>query len=376
MRLFQSLLSSLLVSLGFSPGAQPERGCGSDQPPSNIKSDENVVFYPTRGRWDATENVWRISIHGKVFEPEEDSIKRKLFVSWLKTSVNKQTEGLEIRDDRINPFLVDNERGKSITITLAGKLRNVGKSESNGHFTVELTLEKDDLPIQTDRSSVIKFDALLPAEDSRSFQGRVHLISPKGVSVISDIDDTIKVSKVTDKSELLKNTFMRPFRAVGGMAETYRQLADAGAVFHYVSGSPWQLYQPLQGFLLDESFPQGTLQLKHFRLKDSSAFDLIGSQIENKLAAIKPLLRDFPDRQFILVGDTGEQDPEIYGQLAREFPQQIRLICLRNVTNANQTDARMNEAFEGVEDDRWLLFDQAAEWQNRIAEIGLLLRVD
>ncbi|MEM1070827.1 MAG: App1 family protein, partial [Planctomycetota bacterium] len=170
--------------------------------------------------------------------------------------------------------------------------------------------------------------------------------------------------------------FVRPFRAVGGMAETYRQLADAGAVFHYVSGSPWQLYQPLQGFLLDESFPQGTLQLKHFRLKDSSAFDLIGSQIENKLAAIKPLLRDFPDRQFILVGDTGEQDPEIYGQLAREFPQQIRLICLRNVTNANQTDARMNEAFEGVEDDRWLLFDQAAEWQNRIAEIGLLLRVD
>ena len=100
---------------------------------------------------------------------------------------------------------------------------------------------------------------------------------------------------------------MRDFKSVDGMSEVYRDLADSGVAFHYVSGSPWQLYQPLESFFADAGFPEGTMHLKHFRLSDSSVVDLLGSQVESKLAAIRPLMEACLERKFILVGDSGEQ---------------------------------------------------------------------
>ncbi|MGB7326045.1 MAG: App1 family protein [Rubripirellula sp.] len=63
----------------------------------------------------------------------------------------------------------------------------------------------------------------------------------------------------------------------------------------------------------EAGFPEGTFHLKQFRLKDSSVLDLLSSQQETKRSAIVPILEAFPQRQFILIGDSGEQDPEIYG---------------------------------------------------------------
>ena len=99
---------------------------------------------------------------------------------------------------------------------------------------------------------------MLRRGDTRRFTGRVQLVEPQGRSVISDIDDTIKITGVGDPQAMLANTFLRPLRPVPGMATLYRQWADRGAVFHYVSASPWQLYAPLADFLAAEQFPAGT----------------------------------------------------------------------------------------------------------------------
>lgn len=63
----------------------------------------------------------------------------------------------------------------------------------------------------TRTGAVLPMEVVLPSRDERRFTGEVHLLGATGVSVISDIDDTIKVSVVTNKQELLKNTFTRPF---------------------------------------------------------------------------------------------------------------------------------------------------------------------
>ena len=93
------------------------------------------------------------------------------------------------------------------------------------------------------------------------------LIPPTGLSIISDIDDTVKLSDVLNKRELLRNTFLREFVPVEGMAELYRHWGEEHeAVFHYVSASPWQLQPELEGFLRNSGFPPATFHLKSVRL--------------------------------------------------------------------------------------------------------------
>ncbi|QEG02863.1 hypothetical protein Mal15_69840 [Stieleria maiorica] len=358
----------MTIAISWAIGLEPEFDTLS---PSTLKPDEAILFYPTYGHFDKQTRSWRFDVHGKVFEPEDSSFKRAALIAALKSSagLNNDIDPKSFREDRIRPFLVDNERGKSVTVDVAGKQYSAGTSQPNGHFLSSLSSAADPWHGGRSENQVAVLKAVLPRGDSRSFRGRVHLITPQGLSVISDIDDTIKDSQVTDKSELLKNTFLRDFQAVAGMSPLYAGLHDRGAAFHYVSGSPWQLYQPLERFLSDAGFPKGTFHLKFFRLTDSSGLGLLSSQQSMKIAAITPILKSFPERRFLLFGDTGEQDPEIYGQLARDFPDQIFGIFLRNVTSAESTDRRYQVALDGVSKERWMLFDDVAQVQQRVDEM-------
>lgn len=332
-------------------------------PPSNLKSDEQIQFYPTYGYLDDAEPLWRFNVHGKVYEPEEDSAKRRAFFLLLHSVLGTT---LEISDNpfleqRLRPFLVDNERGKTITVRVNNQLSKAGTSGPNGHFHNTLTINAASPDGTAEESHQLRIQAVLRDGDSRSFAGTVHLISRRGLSVISDLDDTVKHSEVTDREALMRNTFLREFVAVAGMPELYSELEKSGAVFHYVSGSPWQLYGPLASFLSDHGFPSGTMHLKHFRLKDASVLQLLGSQQETKRAAIVPLLKAFPQRTFLLFGDSGEQDPEIYAQIAMENPSQIAGIFIRNVTGETADNPRMTAAFGELPAERWALFQEPAE---------------
>ena len=200
------------------------------------------------------------------------------------------------------------------------------------------------------------------ARDGRKFAGTIHLLAAKGISVISDIDDTIKVSDVRNRDELMKNTLVRPFQPVKGMADPYRAWArNDGASFHYVSGSPWQLYPALAEFVRSNNFPTGSFHLKQFRVKDETFLNLFKDPEVYKMAIIEPLFERFPERRFILVGDSGERDPEIYGMLARKHPGQVQRIFIRDVTGQAPESARYRKAFAGISPHVWKVFDDPAE---------------
>jgi hypothetical protein len=81
---------------------------------------------------------------------------------------------------------------------------------------------------------------------------------------------------------------------------------------------------------------------------------------ETKPPEIETLLATFPDRDFILIGDSGEADPEIYGDIARRHPDQVRAILIRNVTAERADDSRyVDGAFKELSPNLWLLFDGA-----------------
>jgi hypothetical protein len=334
-------------------------GWGDDSP---IKTDESVIFFPTAGYLDDEATHWIIPIHGWIFEPETNSLLRSASLGLFRRGLGleKDAEDTALFLDRARRFIVDNESGKKLSIRIGRDTFPLEESGPNGHFLgeVRLTVSQVETLLAGSTSRRLVYQAVVPEGDKRVFLGTVHLIGPRGVTVISDLDDTVKISQVRDRKALLNNTFVRPFVAVPGMAPLYQQWAKDGAVFHFVSSSPWQLHTPLADFLRTEKFPEAVWHMKLFRWKDSSFFDLFASPETTKPKIIEPLLEQYPRRKFILVGDSGEKDPEVYGGIARKFPDQVLQVLIRDVTDDLPQSERMQKAFADVPAEKWQVFKE------------------
>jgi len=334
--------------------------------PAQVRADEHVILFPTCARFDSRRQTWVGEVHGWIFEPEEDSEWRSEVIESLEEAAKLDLIewDRDLLKSRALPFLADNEGGKRVDVRIPGVVVRCDRSAANGHFFGKFSIPKDNVPADTHE---VEAEVELRRTDDRKFTGQVYLIPSEGVSIISDIDDTIKQSNVLDKVELLRNTFARPFVAVEGMPQVYQALAERGATFHYVSASPWQLYAPLEQFVRLEKYPPGTWDMKSFRIWDDSWRNLLANSAKVKTPAIERLLRQFPERRFLLIGDSGEADPEIYGKLARKYPAQVLGIAIRGVRNGESLeDARFGTALEGIEDKRALLFTDPQELTRRV----------
>jgi len=331
-----------------------------------LKPGEQVFFFPTIAR-PVTNGAWEVRIHGWAFEYE----RRPLGVPVLRKSLGLDDEMDGDADKalfatRARWFLTDNERGKRVTVQLGERQVPMPVSQPNGHFSTNVLLSVPELARLRDSgalaNNVLHFRAVLGPKDTRDFAGTAVLVGASGITVVSDIDDTIKVTEVRDRKATLRNTFARPFRAVDGMAAAYERWGrEAGVAFHYVSASPWQLAPGLTEFARSNSFPAGTWHLKAFRWNDESFFNLFQSPEAYKLGVLEPLVGQFPGRTFVFVGDSGEKDPEIYATLARKFPGQTARIFIRDVTGESADAPRYKDAFGGIPRGKWSVFTNAVE---------------
>ncbi|HEY5604283.1 MAG TPA: phosphatase domain-containing protein [Gammaproteobacteria bacterium] len=342
--------------------------CYAEPPPppravtTNLKSDETVILFPTNVFFDAKQNRWVAHIHGWVFEPEQDSALRNSLIGSVRAflDIDQSSHAYPLFTARTRMFLVDNEGDKDIALQVRGQNIQAHKTGDNGHFEL-LT------PLAIETSGCTKWlnvKVITPQDDQRDFSGRIQCVAEQGISVISDIDDTIKQSNVLDKKELMKNTFVRDFKAVHGMAELYRAWSAQGYAFHYVSSSPWQLYPALNAFLLDADYPAGSMHLKLVRLKDTSFFNLFDTPEAGKFPEITALLTQYPQRKFILVGDAGEKDPEIYARIAKDNPDRILKILIRRLPGQS---GDLTPRFAGLAASKWQVFEQAEQVLNAIA---------
>jgi hypothetical protein len=335
---------------------------------SDLARDEMVVFFNTTGHLDEDRRQWVLPVHGWVFEPDENSKVKAAALAALRRMLDLEpaAEEMPVFEQRAWPFVVDNERGKELSVRIGSHVFILPESESNGHIYATLRLGVADADAlaqgREPEGRWIKF-SVVTGDDDRDLTGLVRLVGQKGLSVISDIDDTIKITQVADRKAVMTNTFLRTFEAVPGMAEVYRDWAEAGAAFHYVSASPWQLYAPLTEFQSRSGLPNGSFGLQLFRWKDKTAFNLFKEPDSLKRPPIEAILAEFPRRRFILVGDSGQHDPELYADLYREHPRQIARIYIRNVTRERPDGKRFESAFVNVPADRWCLFDVPAEME-------------
>lgn len=324
---------------------------------ADIKSDESVILFPTSAHLSEDGKQWVIPIHGWIYEPEDDSAWRSAAIEKLikEMEFNPKAVENETFRRRARMFIVDNERGKELQVQIGTTKYDLKESAENGHFydTVRIDRENAD---KLARDGMLRVDVVTRQKDNRQFKQLVKLVGPRGVSVISDIDDTIKNSHVLDKKKLAAKTFLLPFKSVDGMPDAYQHWQSKEVVFHYVSSSPWQLFPTIDGWTRHENLPRGSFHLKKFRVKDSSFLKLFASPIETKPPLIMGIMKRYPNRKFILVGDSGERDAEVYGLIYSKRPKQVHHIFIRHVNGADNTPARFKAAFKSVPANQWTVF--------------------
>ena len=197
---------------------------------SDLDGNDRVVLYPTFGHLAADGRSWHIGVSGVVFEPGRENLRRRMVLRVLRRLMRVPAEELrsELFQDRISYFLVGTERGKRIAIQIGERSQILQRpSKRNGHFRGSLQLAPCEVEqLMRDSSAEngwLDFDVITDAETAGQFAGQVQLIPQTGMSIISDIDDTIKCSDVADRRRLLRNTFLRRFQSVSGMASLYQR---------------------------------------------------------------------------------------------------------------------------------------------------------
>jgi phosphatidate phosphatase APP1 len=185
---------------------------------------------------------------------------------------------------------------------------------------------------------------ITPIEDGETASGTGRVVKPSLKApflVISDIDDTILLTGLTEGVAMVARTVLREASqraAIPGMASLYRGLTRGiptrsgnrkpEPTFFYVSTGSWSFYPTLQEFMQLRGFPQGPMFLTDWGPTERY---LRRSGAEHKRTAIRRLIEAYPGMSFVLIGDSGQRDPLTYEEMAREFPGRVPLIIIRQV---------------------------------------------
>ena len=322
---------------------------------SPIKADEEASFFPTSAT-QGENGEWEIPVHAWLYELDKNGLVQMLSLKAVSEileymDVTEEQSKLPVFQERIRWFLVDNESNKRVNIELDGKTHTSPRTGLNGHSLFNITSNSGK------PGDWINMPVKMPEDDTRIFHAESQLIPRQGLSVISDIDDTLKPSDVLNKKALIQNVFFKDYHAVEGMPAFFQQLANDGAYFHYLSSSPWQMY-PLLKPLLDQYYPKGTLNLRNFNPSNRSFFKFFGSSEVYKISKAMHIVNRYPEHQFILIGDSGEKDPEVYARIYREFPHNIKQILIRAVEGSVLHKSRFDTVFADVPEDKWKVFSE------------------
>jgi len=198
-------------------------------------------------------------------------------------------------------------------------------TDAAGHFSVSAALD------------FVPTHVRILASDHLSATEEVLITDSNGISVISDIDDTIKHSAISSGArEIFRNAFIRELSdlTITGVQDWYNAMFRMGVKFHYVSNSPWQLFPVISKYFELAGLPPGSFHLKQYSGMLQGIFEPVA---ERKKVTLDKIARDFPERDFILIGDSGEADLEVYTDFVLENPGRVIAVFIRDVTTSEQS---------------------------------------
>lgn len=282
-------------------------------------------------------------------------------------------------------FETDEIKNVGLTITLPNHkiLRVV--TDGNGYFKVEENVEN--LKALTDEEGWLSFglsyndvNIKRTIQNENCFPGELLIPSEKAqFAVASDIDDTILHTGVVSmlKWKVVYNSVFKHAKnrlPLEGAADFYHKLhrgisgVNTNPIF-YVSHSPWNLYRYLELFLRQNNFPKGPVLLRSMsNILKKKAQD----EKPQKQKEILNLLKTYPNLPFILIGDSGEHDPDIYIEITEEFPDRILAIYLRSVKHKKKM-LRVKELVDNYKTTTILIVETSAQAIEHARKHGFIL---
>ncbi|KAH7134795.1 hypothetical protein B0J13DRAFT_90870 [Dactylonectria estremocensis] len=354
-------LSSLPFGSWFSRlGSFPRFGKPVDGDDVVWLFDNTAYRSPDNGEWEA-------EFIAAVFEPD-----LKCHLADIVSSIAKMlglADDADERDtieERLIPFLWDIQTVRVFKVDHRGKELKLGPTSING-------ITSQVLPIKRyHKGSFVKGKAQVPSGVKGILEMQTYYAGPEGWSIISDIDDTIKITLTSDPLGILRETFVEEPRPVPGMPELYadiKSLLPRDTPWFYLSASPYNLYPLLHEFR-NRYFPPGTMILR-----DSSWRSVAGllsaltvATEEYKADRMKKIYEWLPQRKMILIGDSTQSDPEAYGEIYRAKPGWVKMILIRKATDIssfgidekNQLE-RFEKAFKDIPPEDWHVFEDPKE---------------
>lgn len=269
--------------------------------------------------------------------------------------------------------------GNATVQARVGSVSGTFETDADGYFHVELKTagsldpgerwHRVDLHVTRD-------------DDSATEEGLVYVPPPSArYVVISDIDDTVMYTGVANKAKMLWRLFVQDAEsrtAFPGVADLYRALywgvgGDEGNPMLYVSRAPWSIYEVLETFFRLEGIPEGpVLFLREWGL--TLQRPLPRRAKDHKRDLIRGVLRRYPDLPFVLIGDSGQHDPEIYADVVREHPERVKAVYIRDVDPDPRRKEEVDELAAELEKagSALVLAEHSEEMTRHAREIGLI----
>lgn len=269
-----------------------------------------------------------VTLKGKVLEdkglaqPEDSHNKWQNAKAMYKRYTSNETPRVQLRVSFHGySSLVETDREGYFTVKMKNR-----QPFTHGNEWQHVKIELLDRVIKNQGLVHTKGEVLISGENNR-------------LGIISDVDDTILISRATSlykklRLMLFKNARTRlPFE---GVAAFYRALYN-GTVpnqinpIFYVSSSSWKLYDLLCEFCYVQGIPKGPFLLRDSRMDEFKFKTSLHKG--HKMKQVKKIMDMYPYKEFIMIGDSGQKDPEIYVDVARTYPGRVKTIYIRDVSH-------------------------------------------
>ncbi|KAI0852112.1 hypothetical protein F5Y00DRAFT_228680 [Daldinia vernicosa] len=339
-----------------------------------------VLNIPAYANW--TEEGWNVRVHGNVYKQPDISQKKlddlaNVFLIDVDIDELSEPEQKQARNLTASIFVVQ-QGHLNVTIDFKNDV-DVRPDASGGVINAEGGAQSIDLPYETTNEG--DFDAfvvlqnitspnnghLMAGNATSSIQAlnmyargtdtgnaTAYLVPPTGFTIISDIDDILRVTKIYDPKEGLLNSFAREFTPWRNMPDIYANWSATipNFHFHYLTTTPEQATRNYMEFIY-KTYPLGSFDTRPLNFSDVSA------TLSIRKALLDKIFQTFPQRKFVLMADTSNSDVmKDYPQLVHNYPGQVQCIFLRNTTATDSSDLFPYDTsgFEGIDQRQYMFF--------------------
>lgn len=321
----------------------------------------SVLNIPGYGNW--TGSGWSLRVHGNVYKQpnlSNETVDKLADVFLIDTSIAQlnQTEQDQARNVTREIFVVQ-QGDVNVTVDIfpgpsagssgepgggGGITPNTAEEIQSTQLPYETTVEGDFdtfIPISNSTGALLSGEGNIPpqrlnvyATGTDTGNATSYLVSDQGLTVISDIDDILRVTKIYEPKQGLLDTFALPFTPWMNMPSIYANWSRSIPTmhFHYLTTTPEQVTRTYMQFIYD-TYPGGSFDDRPLNFSDLSATLSIRKFLLDKV------FQTFPNRKFILVADTSNSDVmRDYPEMATQYPGQVQCIFLRNTSSTDPGD--------------------------------------